>query len=64
MEPRTRTDEEAAREPLRTVIPIRGAVIGVVAVITRFADWGTIGHGSRDDLGTNPHAYSYLSVGR
>ncbi len=36
--PRARTDEHTAQEPVRTVIAVRGAVIGPVGVIAILAD--------------------------
>ena len=60
--PRAGADENSAVEPLRPVIAIWGACIGVIRVIAPLADRGTVDHGSGHDCGTDPNSHLNLGI--
>ena len=60
--PRANADEDAAVEPVRSVIAIRGAGVGVVGVVAPLAVRRTIRHRSINDRGANPHSDCHLGV--
>jgi hypothetical protein len=61
--PGTDPDEEAAREPFRAVIPVRGTGVRVIVVIAPIAYRGTIGYRSGNDRRTDAHADGDLRRG-
>jgi hypothetical protein len=62
--PGARTDEHSAHEPIRTVVSIGRALIGIVAVITPLASWRAISDRSRDHIGTDAYTYRNLGIRR
>jgi hypothetical protein len=56
------TDEQTAVEPLRAVIAVRRAGIGVVRVIAPLASRRTVVHGRGNDFGSNANPDSLLSI--
>ena len=62
--PRADADEEAAAEPLRSVIAIRGAGVGVIRVVAPIANRGAVNVGGGNDRGTDAHSHRYLGICR
>jgi hypothetical protein len=61
-EPRASSDEEAAIEPGRSVVPIRSAGVRIVVVVAVRASWRTIGIAVIART-TNPDPNRYLGMG-
>jgi hypothetical protein len=62
--PRAYADEEAAAEPLRPVIAIGSAGVGVIRVVAPIANRGAVNVGGGNDRGTDAHSHSYLGICR
>jgi len=62
--PRSDANERAAVEPLRTVIAIRRAGVGVIIVVAPITDRGAVGIRGVSDCGANANTLIHLSVCR
>jgi hypothetical protein len=61
--PGTDTEKDAAAKPLRTVITVGSAVVGVVVVIAPITDWRPINRRHRNNCRSNTDAYRNLGLG-
>ncbi len=62
--PRAYADEHAAVEPLRAVIAVRGAGVGVIGVIAPFTDRRTVIVRCGNDVGADSDSHAYLGICR
>jgi hypothetical protein len=63
--PRSSADEEPVHEPVRPIVAVRGAGVGIVGVIAPLADRSGIDHGNGDDRRADSNFFfNILSVCR
>jgi beta-lactamase regulating signal transducer with metallopeptidase domain len=60
--PRTNADEDTAVEPIRPIVAVRSAGIGVIGVITPWADRLCVDHRGGNDRRTDSHFVRILIV--
>jgi hypothetical protein len=62
VKPRARANEDAAIEPIRPIVPVRGAGVGVVGIIAPLADRGTINYRSGNNRGSDSNIIRIVHI--